>query len=87
MPSRRMPYVFACPSCSTVWPEVAPEHIVCATCGKAYAIRESIYRFLLPGRLDQLQPSFKQYRQVRQQTSYRIRTPSYYNSLPWLDAH
>ena len=87
MPSRRLPCDFACPSCSTVLPEVASEHIVCATCGNAYAIREGIYRFLLPGRLDQLQPFFKQYRQVRQQDGYRVRTPTYYNSLPWPDAH
>src|ERR1700687_295008 len=87
MPHRDWPSVFACPRCSAVLPEVASESIVCAACGSAYEIRGGIYRFLLPGRLDELQPFFKQYRWVRQQDGYRTPTPTYYNSLPWPDKH
>ncbi len=59
MPSPQLPCVFTCPRCSAILPEVASEVAVCAACGSSYEIHNGIYRFLLPGRLDELQPSFK----------------------------
>src|SRR5579859_1912512 len=86
MPPRPAPCGFACPRCSGLLSDITSEFIVCPTCGNAYTSRDGIYRFLLPGRLEALQPFFRQYRQVRQQGGYRTRTPAEYNSLPWLDA-
>jgi SAM-dependent methyltransferase len=70
--------IFACPACA------APlgENLACPNCGRVYALRQGIYRFLLPEREQALAPFLAQYRRVRQRDSYRSRVPEYYRSLP-----
>jgi len=69
---------FICPACA------APigQTLVCEGCGRAYALRDGIYRFLLPERQVALTAFLDQYRRVREQDGYRSRPGSYYRALP-----
>jgi SAM-dependent methyltransferase len=72
------PFAFACPKCA------APlgTALVCPNCGRAYDLRDGIYRFLLPERQEALAAFVAQYRQVREQDGYRARSAEYYQGLP-----
>ena len=72
------PLIFACPSCAA---PLGPQ-LGCPNCGRAYAVREGIYRFLLPEREQALAPFLAHYRRVRAQDGYRSRSADYYRALP-----
>jgi SAM-dependent methyltransferase len=69
---------FACPNCATP----LDASLACPHCGKVYARRDDIYRFLLPEREQALAAFLAQYRRVRAQDGYRSRPAAYYRSLP-----
>lgn len=80
------PLAFVCPRCSAALPGPVSDAMVCPACGSQYAVRDGIYRFLLPERWGELQPFVTQYRRIRQGDGYRARGPDYYRSLPWPNA-
>jgi SAM-dependent methyltransferase len=51
-------------------------------CQSEFAVREGLYRFLLPEREAALQPFLHQYRLVREREGYRSPAPDYYRALP-----
>jgi len=61
------PITFACPNCAAPLGAV----LSCANCGRAFALRDSVYRFLLPEREQALAAFLTQYRRVRAQDGYR----------------
>jgi SAM-dependent methyltransferase len=73
-----LPLRFACPYCG------APleARLTCTNCGRAYAKRDGIYRFLLPERQQALAEFLKQYREVRERDGYRSPAVDYYRALP-----
>lgn len=76
---------FACPRCSIL---VVDERgaLICPRCETELGPRDGIYRCVLPERLRELQPFFRQYRVVREKDGYRARAAEYYQALPYVTA-
>jgi SAM-dependent methyltransferase len=72
------PITFACPNCA----DPLDPALSCPNCGRTYAQRDGIYRFMLPEREQALAPFLAQYRRVRAQDGYRSPSADYYRSLP-----
>jgi SAM-dependent methyltransferase len=72
------PLRFACPSCAAPLDSA----LACGNCGRQYAVRDGIYRFLLPERQQALARFLEQYRQVREHDGYRSPSAGYYRALP-----
>ena len=79
------PIQWICPNCSKDLSRWASDVQSCMGCGALFRRRNSIYYFLLPSRLAELQPFLSQYRHIREQDGYRLRPSGYYRALPATD--
>lgn len=76
---------FVCPHCSSALPHWISGEQTCPACKTEYAVRDNIYRFLLPERQREIEPFLAQYRTVREKDGYRPPTAAYYQALPQVD--
>jgi SAM-dependent methyltransferase len=77
---------FACPECSAAVLADGDEAVVCNACGRRFARRGGVWRFLSAARSERLAPFIRQYRAVRQQEGYRATAADYYRRLPTVPA-
>lgn len=79
-------FALACPRCGSALPPWISGAQACAVCGATFAVEDGLYRFLLPGRLREIEPFLEQYHRVRECEGYRSPSPGYYRALPEVDA-
>lgn len=85
MPELAWVPAFVCPRCGGTLAAAPSGALGCAACGIEVPLRERIYRFLPPERLQEIAPFVAQYRRVRADDGYRPVNPAYYRSLPDVD--
>jgi SAM-dependent methyltransferase len=73
---------FACPECGGDVTTAGGADLACAACGRAFARRDEVWRFLTTERAAQLERFVRQYRVVRERDGYRAPGPDYYRKLP-----
>lgn len=73
---------FACPECRETVHEAGVDRCGCARCGREWARRSGMWRFLSPIRLARLEPFARQYRAVREREGRRPSSAEYYRMLP-----
>ena len=73
---------FACPECGEAVDETGPDGCRCARCGREYARRAGMWRFLSANRQAELEPFTRQYRAVREREGRRPSSAEYYRRLP-----
>ena len=74
---------FACPECGRDLLGAAQEGgAVCVPCGRVFALRGGVWRFLTEARHARLEPFLRQYRAVRAQEGLRSVAADYYRRLP-----
>ena len=74
---------FACPECRGDLIGAARDGgLVCVPCGRVFAVRGGVWRFLTEARRARLDPFFRQYRAVRAYDGYRSLAADDYRRLP-----
>jgi SAM-dependent methyltransferase len=77
---------FVCPECESPTEESAADRVTCTACGRAYELRDGVWRFLVRAREETLEPFARQYRLVRRDEGRHVESPSYYKMLPIVPA-
>src|SRR5215212_722565 len=78
--------LFVCPECQSPTRESAANQLACVECGRAYQLRDGVWRFLVAAREEHLEPFARQYRLVRENEGRHVASPAYYKMLPIVPA-